>query len=478
MSEPAKNDRHDAQGKPATPQKPGVTPPGRLHVVTVHGTFSGRANITDAAEADREFFSEKSEFAQTLKGALKDNRPVSRWYEFGWNGANLESDRRKSSKKFSRFIKKLDIRPEDDLLVLAHSHGGNVALDGLRKAPVNNRISLYTFGTPFIWKETRFFLAALAIILPNIIFFLAVLAIAAVIGLGHFQSLAYGIPFIEVPRNVAATEFFENFNAHYAVPAAFLMSVLAAFFLIVWPLKKSRYRARFKYLDVDRFRLARVWRTDDEAIAMLATEPKIAVPITIFNSFFRFLSAGLFVGFVLWAAQDGYSQFRQFRDNIDSTLSWNFVLPFGAEKIGLGLSILLLLMAIYPIIQFIFKKPLTWLMSRPVNSLLRKTAMGEDGYIRIDAQNKPDIPRQFVTELNETHHEMVRIMDEVKTISDAHLVEHRTTIMKTLSTGDGYMQEILHDTDLTKSLIHCNYFTNAMARYIAEREQRAHDNGQ
>lgn len=437
-----------------------------LHVVTVHGTFSGRRNIPNAAEADQEFFSEKSAFAEALKADLE----IRRWHEYEWGGANLESDRRRASRKFGRFMKGLNLGPDEEVLVLAHSHGGNVALDGLRNAPIQNRISLYTFGTPFIWKETRFFLSALAIILPNIVFFLAVLAMALVIGLGHLQYLAYGVPIIEIPRGAEANAFFANFNQIFAIPVAFLITVLAAFFLIIWPLKKSRYRARFKYLDVGRFRLNRVWRTDDEAIAMLAAEPNIAVPISIFNSFFRFVSAALFVGFVLWAFRDGYRQVQEFRSNIDSNLSINEILPFGAEKIGLGLSVLLVLMALYPIIQFVFRKPLTWIMSRPVNSLLRKTAMGEDGYIRIDANHRPDIPRQFVSEFNESHKDVEAIMAQVKKISDDYLVEHRTAIMRTLSTGDGYLQDILHDTDLTKSLIHCNYFTNTMAAFIAAQE--------
>lgn len=443
-----------------------------VHIITVHGTFSGRRNIAEPAEADREFFSEKSDFAQALKSDLN----IKRWHEYEWGGANLESDRRRASKKFTRYIKRLNLPPEEDVVILAHSHGGNVALDGLRKAPISNRISLYTFGTPFIWKETRFFLSALAIILPNIVFFLAVLAMAIVIGLGHLQYLAYGVPFIEIPRGPQVNEFFGSFNASFAVPVALLITAIAAFALIIWPLKKSRYRARFGYIDVGRFRLTRIWRTDDEAIAMLAAEPNIAVPITIFNSFFRLVSASLFVGFVLWAVQDGYKQVREFRANIDGTLSITEILPFGAEKIGLGLSVLLLLMAIYPIIQFVFRRPLTWLMSRPVNSLLRKTAMGEDGYIRIDANPRPDIPRQFVTELNEENKSMKPIMEEIKDISDQYLVQHRTAIMRTLSTGDGYLQDLLHDTDLTKSLIHCNYFTNAMAVFIAAREIKGGEN--
>ena len=442
--------------------------PHRRHVVTVHGTFSGRPYYDSEQEADAQFFCEKSPFAKTLKKGVS----VDKWHEFSWTGENLESDRQRASRKFTRFMKSLNLPPEDEVLVLAHSHGGNVALDGLRDEPVPNPISLYTFGTPFIWKETRFFLSAVAAILPNIIFFLAIMALAVVIGLGHFQSIAYGIPFVEIPRNAAANEFFKNFNDFFAYPAAIIMISLAAFWLIVWPLKNSRYRARFRYLDVKKFQLTRIWRTDDEAVAVLSNEPNIAVPISIFNSFFRFVSASLFVGFVLWAVYDGYFQFLELRAHVDRDASWNYILPMGGEKIGLGLSVLLCLLILYPIISFVFRWPLTWIMSRPVNSLLRKTAMGEDGYIRIDAHNRPDIPRQFDTEFNEKRDETKAILAEVKKRSDDYLVENRTAIMRALSAGDGYFQDILEDTDLTRSLIHCNYFTNDMARFIAEREAK------
>lgn len=438
----------------------------RRHVIAVHGTFSGRGFFETEEDADEEFFCETSPFAKHLKDGL----PVARWHEFAWKGTNLESDRRKASARFSKYLKSLNLPPQDELLILAHSHGGNVALDGIRKQPIANKIALYSFGTPFIWKETRFILSAVMSIMPNIIFFLAILAMAIVIGLGHSQSLAYGVPFIEVPRNAAATAFFDNFNQFWAYPFAILIVVVSWLWLIGRPLKRSRYRAKFNYLDVEQFQLTRIWRTDDEAIALLSNEPNIAVPISIFNSFFRFLAAGIFISFVGYGFWVGYNQLESARQNIDSSLSWNFVLPMGGEKIGLGLSVLALLLLLYPIFRFGFKKPLTWLMSSPVNSLLRKTSMGEDGYIRIDANNRPDIPRQFDNDFNEQVEAIAPILEEVKRLSDDYLLENRTAIMRALSAGDGYMQDILNDGELTRSLIHCNYFTNDMARFIAERE--------
>lgn len=436
------------------------------HVISVHGTFSGRGHFDSEDAANAQFFCEQSEFAKTLK----DDLPVAQWHEFGWKGTNLESDRRKGSRRFAKFLKNLNVPPEDEILILAHSHGGNVALDGLRKQPVKNPISLYSFGTPFIWKDSRHFLSAITSILPNIIFFLALLALAFVIGSGHTQSLLYGIPFLEIPRNAEVNVLFDSFNGFMAYPVAILLVVGAWFYLIGVPLGRSRYRARFNYLDVNQFRLTRIWRTDDEAIAVLSNEPTISVPISIFNSFFRLVAASLFIGFVLWALYDGYFQFLDLRENVDSSKTWRYVLPMGGEKMGLGLAVMGLLLLIYPFFRYVLKKPLTWLMSRPVNSLLRKTSMGEDGYLRLDAHNLPHIPRQFDNNFNEEVEAIAPILEQVKQNSDKYLLENRTSLMRMLSSGDGYLQEVFQNTDLTKGLIHCNYFTRDMAHFIATRE--------
>ncbi len=438
----------------------------KRHVVSVHGTFSGRGHFDSEDAANAQFFCEQSDFAKTLKGDLS----VDAWHEFGWKGTNLESDRRSGSRRFAKFLKSLKLPPEDEVLILAHSHGGNIALDGLRKKPIPNTISLYSFGTPFIWKDSRHPFGAILSIMPNIIFFLAILALAFVIGSGHTQSLLYGVPYLDLPRNEQVNAFFKSFNSFTAYPVAILLVIASWLYLIGVPLGRTRYRAQFNYLDVNKFQLTRIWRTDDEAIAILSNEPNISAPISIFNSFFRFVAASLFVGFVLWAMYDGYYQFLDLRKNVDSTKSWNYVLPMGGEKMGLGLSVMILLALIYPFFRYILKAPLTWLMSRPVNSLLRKTSMGEDGYLRLDANNMPHIPRQFDNDFNESVQEIAPVLEAVKKNSDDYLLENRTTLMRMMSAGDGYLVDVFQNTDLTKSLIHCNYFTGDMARFIAKRE--------
>ncbi len=120
-----------------------------LHIITVHGTFAGR-DYLDARKADQEFYAEASNFAADLKRGLN----IKNWHEYTWSGNNLESDRQKAGKKFWKFLKSEKFAPTDKLVILAHSHGGNVALEGLRKRPIDNDVWLYTFGTPFIHKQS------------------------------------------------------------------------------------------------------------------------------------------------------------------------------------------------------------------------------------------------------------------------------------------------------------------------------------
>ena len=107
-------------------------------------------------------------------------------------------------------------------------------------------------------------------------------------------------------------------------------------------------------------------------------------------------------------------------------------------------------------------------MSRPINSVLRKTSVGEDSYQRISVHARPNIPEQFVTELNEFDTGITDILEDVKERSDLFVMENRTNIMRALTNGEGYLLEVLSERDLANSLIHCNYFTKDMARYLAD----------
>ena len=436
-----------------------------LHIVTVHGTFAGREYLDDHRAADQEFYCERSAFGKKLISEL----PGAHWHEFGWSGKNLQSSRAKAAKALKKHLKTLPLGPEDSLVMIAHSHGGNVALESLRQAPVGNSAQLYTFGTPFITRRSPSLLRTLGSIIPNLVFFFAVLTIAAIIGLGHSLYILYGIPFYDVTITPGLTRFFDVFNSYWAKPVAGILTLLAAFWLIIWPVIKSRHRNDFSYAGTDKFSLTRIWRRDDEAIALLNKPTEIAFPVRIFNSFFRFISAALLIGFVALSMRQGYRSLLHFRDAHNPEEAWSQILPFGAETIGLGLTVVLGVLLANFIIQLAFKKPLSWLLSRPVNNILRKSSIGEDGYARLDVSPRPNIPDGFVTELNETHSDIAPILEAIKTKSDQAMVQNKTEIMRLLATSDSSLIDILQKGELAKSLIHCNYFTDDMAVFLARK---------
>ncbi len=246
------------------------------------------------------------------------------------------------------------------------------------------------------------------------------------------------------------------------------MAALATFWLILWPLKKMLPNTDFYARNGSLFKMFNIRRTDDEAIAMLSANAQIAFPVSIFKTFFRFVSAGLLIVFVALALRKGYQLLRHFRLNHDPELLWAQILPFGAELIGLGLTLVGLVLLIGFIIQKLFHKPLGWLISKPINSILRKSSVGEDDYARLDVSYSPNVPEKFVTDITENNAEIAPVLKAVKTRSDQSLQNNRTEIMQRLAAGDGSLLDILGHGDLNKSLIHCNYFTPEMAEFLSD----------
>ncbi len=435
----------------------------QTHIIAVHGTFAGREHVGDNRLADKEFYSEKSEFA----AALRSQVPDAKWHEFTWSGKNLESSRTKAAREFRRYLKRLSVPAQDKLIVLAHSHGGNVALDALRRAPVDNPVELYTVGTPFVWKRNPSIFGLLGLILPGLIFFLAFAFIAAVIDNGYLRYIGYGVPFFELPTGKSVTAFFDQFNATYARPFAIFIVIASALWFLLWPLSRLIINRRFDYTRPAQFKLRRIWRTDDEAIGMLSANAKISFPVSIFNSFFRGMASLLFIAYVALAVREGYQSLMRFRREEDPDLSWGNILLFGSEVIGLGLFIVAGLLLLNILIQLVFRVPLRWLISLPINSVLRKTSIGEDSYQKLSVSSAPNIPEAFIESYNEKTVSIAPVLEDVKARSDKYMLDHRADIMRTLTSGDGYLMEVLGESELAMSLIHCNYFTPDMARFMA-----------
>ena len=123
------------------PEEPAVQ-----YVITlVHGTrllFSGRPTWT----------SENSKFRQRLEGAFAPFGCGIRQYEFPWSGTNSMGARKKATDCLREVMRRrVDEFPTDRHLVVAHSHGGNVALHAICGTDLESRIEgIVCMATPFL----------------------------------------------------------------------------------------------------------------------------------------------------------------------------------------------------------------------------------------------------------------------------------------------------------------------------------------
>jgi len=98
---------------------------------------------------------EGSDFRRDVEARV----PGIEWRPFRWSGENSELDRRRAAMSFADMLRReLDSAQDACHVVIAHSHGGNVALWGLGhldQASRNRVAGFATMGTPFLHFESR-----------------------------------------------------------------------------------------------------------------------------------------------------------------------------------------------------------------------------------------------------------------------------------------------------------------------------------
>lgn len=96
-----------------------------------------------------------SDFRRDIEAQI----PGIEWRPFRWSGENSEIDRRRAAVAFADALRReLDSAEDACHVVIAHSHGGNVALWGLGQldeASRNRVAGLATMGTPFLHFASR-----------------------------------------------------------------------------------------------------------------------------------------------------------------------------------------------------------------------------------------------------------------------------------------------------------------------------------
>jgi hypothetical protein len=106
-------------------------------------------------KAQPAWFDEGSHFRRDIEAVMQGIE----WRVFKWSGENSEIERRKAARGFATTLRReLDTAPEACHVVIAHSHGGNVALWGLGQLEETKRdrvAGLATMGTPFLHFAPR-----------------------------------------------------------------------------------------------------------------------------------------------------------------------------------------------------------------------------------------------------------------------------------------------------------------------------------
>jgi hypothetical protein len=137
----------------------GVSGGPRVVAHLVHGTWPAGGFL---AHKYPRFFKPKPTWfddGSDFRRAIEADVPGIQWRVFRWSGANSEIERRKAARQFADALRsEIDVAREACHVVIAHSHGGNVALWGLGlldETKRNQVAGLATMGTPFLHFAAR-----------------------------------------------------------------------------------------------------------------------------------------------------------------------------------------------------------------------------------------------------------------------------------------------------------------------------------
>jgi hypothetical protein len=103
------------------------------------------------------WFDAGSDFRKELTDALKNRQLSFTTRVFLWDGANSIASRNKAATSLATQLEELAIEhPNDPILIVAHSHGGNVALRAAHIAgkPSIENLRVITLATPFLQIRT------------------------------------------------------------------------------------------------------------------------------------------------------------------------------------------------------------------------------------------------------------------------------------------------------------------------------------
>lgn len=243
-------------------------PPGgaRALILTIHGTNDGKPG----GPGDTKWWETSSGFVRGLTQNLGARGLAAEVQEFLWGGANSAFAREKGALALRRRIREA-AGTYDEIHLIGHSHGGNVAVDAARRAAWGREpggrllggrpagiTSITTVGTPFLRPLARNsdYLYALAFVVLMLVATLTISVVAA----ASFQILGQEIRKGTSLAGMTDKLIVAGVSFVLLIPSALLLARAAGRFLWIRRLMKRGAR---------RANLLSIWHPQDEAIGGL-----------------------------------------------------------------------------------------------------------------------------------------------------------------------------------------------------------------
>lgn len=465
----------------------------RALILTIHGTNDG----VHGPPGDTKWWEKTSPFISRLTNHLSGQGFDVDIEEHLWGGANSAFARQKGAIRLVRKLRQHS-KAYDEIHLIGHSHGGNVAVDAARRAAWGsartgrlfggtppNITSLITVGTPFLRAQARgsdyiYALAFVVLMLVSVLTF----SIGPAITLGNLVAM--------VTQSAEAPPMIQLALSSLS---AILLGVSAIMLRYRWA--RFRWIARLMRRGARRANLLSIWHPNDEAIGGLkraeSFSPELLPRGALWSGSHRLgAKLGSFVFVLFGLALLGLIGTIIFTALFpDQALSQAIRTEFDALEVGdpnlaliVGLSFLglvagaLIALGLYAAMRLLTGALPEIFLRRFLNAsgvgVLRAFAFGSDtGQPLGEVSERPHYYEGAVWTVPSPLAEKMEA-ETLKTLTH-FLARHRPSLFGITPSPD-WMTEIGQDAETWDSLIHTTYFDHPeIADRIAAHIAGAHD---
>jgi len=424
-----------------TGQKP------KLNLVTIHGTFSGEANLHEGEHSAEEFYSSTSKFAQKLISDLSDTYNLN-WLDFQWSGGNLESERTKASDDLGAFLTDKTDR-KDPLLLLAHSHGGNVAFDWIAEnVKIFPKARLITVGTPFVHLGQ----VQIKQIFSSTIIALVIGCICAGAFAIALMLLFTGFTGEEDPSNLVIVLLLFGMLAGFIIPIRQLVTK-------PFGTMRRRWKSRKNEALPDTL-IYTICHKGDEAVSFLKSNTQLRIPMTFLARPLLYISFSVY-----WVVITTVMMLSEYEgEKIEGSEFFGVLIACSVfALLATWLSVVLPMKLVGKRIAGFFEG----LTGRALSGLLWNMARGTDTVEPITMQIDPQLPVNKFAVLPADEDGLSKALSVADNVSLSYLSQNKfKTVQGLMETGGNFFEFLKTNPEIAKSLVHCNYFSPEMATYL------------